>query len=409
MQPIIRSPYFIQQLAIVLLTIPLLEQQAIGLTGRAPKSPWVKDVTLGERALAENNLLQAESLLLAAVKEAESSTGADLRLSYTLRELAIVESKEGKHAAAEQCASAAVKLTDKAPFGLMLARNLRVLALVKKSAGDFSGSEACLKRALAILGKEKREFTEEKIYLLDALSEVSALSKRSSLAVQYAENLVELVDKIKDRRRKFEHEKRSAHVLLARRLVEQALAECQSKNFEESLKSLRRGLEQNVQDKELINRLELVAKCSLTELLLGKQNTPGTRTVLEQLGLLAAQQAYRMRSVLEQPPGGSMALDAINLALAEVVVHKREEAAVLLNRANNVLDSLPGSAGNGAIYFAEGAVWEVMQSFPQAVNCTTKALKLVKAHPDPVYQKQIGLWKTALERQELGAKRKAQL
>jgi tetratricopeptide (TPR) repeat protein len=367
------------------------------LSATAANSTWVKDMNLAEQALHQRDWSKCERHYTDALKEARSPNGSTQRLASTLTALSLVECRQGRVSDAESLACAAVALTDKEPYGPILAKNLRVLAHAYLHANKYELCYSTLKRALAILDKAESNLTVERIYVLRMLSDVCLQRKDLAGAELFAEQLVNELERLRIHKGRFRDDLRDAHQLLATRLLQQARGFAERGDFDRAMELLKRALSLKIDHPELAVGMEELAQYSRAM----QPPKPAKEQEDKQLKLaeLCRLEAYALRCRLEKTPSEGRLWDSACLATLYLYQDRRTESEQWLRKAQSLIATLPETQRLATVYFSLSAVNEGLGYFPAAAEEMSKSLRIMKAHRDNYPESQIVFTKAMLDKQ----------
>jgi tetratricopeptide (TPR) repeat protein len=114
---------------------------------------WKELNDAGQAAQGRGQYAEAEKLLLAALKQAESFSETDDRLATSLNNLALLYSAQGKHAEAEPLYRRSLAIWEKTlgPEHTSVAAGLTNLSDLYRAQGKYKDDEPPCRRALAII------------------------------------------------------------------------------------------------------------------------------------------------------------------------------------------------------------------------------------------------------------------
>ena len=121
-------------------------------TSWAQTSPWETYLNAGSKAYQEAHYTEAETNLLAALKEAENFGPQDIRLGKTLNELARLDEAQGKYGEAEKLYKRSLQIRETAlgPNHTDVSASLNHLAILYQEQSKYSEAEPLFKRSLQI-------------------------------------------------------------------------------------------------------------------------------------------------------------------------------------------------------------------------------------------------------------------
>lgn len=123
-------------------------QQALDQRGKLPETASIALAALAHVCYERNQLAQAHQLLLRAAEVDPNPTSTNMPVTIAIR-LALIQSAQGNHDAAQATIQSALELNAKRPAGLWSDRELSVhQALICLRQGDLAGAERLLNEAV---------------------------------------------------------------------------------------------------------------------------------------------------------------------------------------------------------------------------------------------------------------------
>lgn len=154
-----------------------------------PSARWEKESAKASEAFQEGRYAEAETLLTAALKEAESFETEDPRLVVTLNNLARLYDDQKKYAEAESLYRRILAIDEKTlgPDNPNMATTLYRLATLKQAQGKYAEAEPFYQRALAIRERVLEPGHPDVIMILESYAAFLRETNRADKAAQLTE------------------------------------------------------------------------------------------------------------------------------------------------------------------------------------------------------------------------------
>ncbi|MBI1956545.1 MAG: tetratricopeptide repeat protein [Acidobacteria bacterium] len=132
-----------------------LESKRAAQAKRLKETQWYNAIIAAQYAIQQGNYTDAERILLAAAKIAESFGKKDPRLADSLNDLARVYSAKNRYKAAEPLYKRALKIMEEAygPEDSTVGASLNNLAILQFRMGNYTEAESLFKRSLSVIEK----------------------------------------------------------------------------------------------------------------------------------------------------------------------------------------------------------------------------------------------------------------